>query len=73
MSESKRKVGVGLNLYGENGIVSIYGGNRRHRRNPEEILIRKQEYVEKVNHANNEDESTATENRWIGILRNIGG
>tara|TARA_B100002003_G_scaffold208869_1_gene203776 strand:+ start:685 stop:879 length:195 start_codon:yes stop_codon:yes gene_type:complete len=57
---------------GQNVIIPIYSGYRRHRRNPEQILIREEKYKERENYENNEDESTATENRWIGILRNIG-
>ena len=56
---------------GQNVIPPIYSGYRRHRRNPEQILIREEKYKERENYENNEDESTATENRWIGILRNI--
>ncbi len=56
---------------GQNVIPPIYSGYRRHRRNPEQILIREEKYRERKNYENNEDESTATENRWIGILRNI--
>ena len=60
-------------IKGDQKVISpIYSGYRRHRRNPEQILIREEKYKERENYENNEDESTATENRWIGILRNIG-
>ena len=43
---------------GQNVIPPIYSGYRRHRRNPEQILIREEKYRERENYENNEDEST---------------